>query len=366
MGNAVIDKPKKIAVLLPSMNVGGAERLVLEELKYLKDDPRFSFEVHLVFEKGIFFNELCRLGINVNVWNAPHKSLRMLKVYLNIIMHLRRTGCELLHCHLLNSIGSLLGFFAGIPTITTAHGDIAFGYWERIGFKKSTLVLGCGEKVAQNISRFVKKSKIGILNNAIHCHPQKTIKKRTNIEQMGIPVNSVILLSLGRLTKQKGYDILIRAMQQVVVEVPEAVLLIGGDGDDKQQLQNLIKKLSLDKHIQLLGIVENTHELIESCDLYINCSRWEGLPITLLEAMSHAKPIIATKTGGNPDVIIDGKTGILVESEDEDSLVNAILELIHDSAMQKNLAMNAKTLFLAEYGIEKHCERLAEYYKRIV
>ncbi|KAF0189233.1 MAG: lipopolysaccharide biosynthesis [Desulfobulbaceae bacterium] len=358
--------PVRVAILLPSLQVGGAERLVLEELNYLKDDPRFAFEVHLVFDEGPFFEELSGFGLPVYVWRAPHKSIRMIKIYWDISRHLRQKKCDVLHCHLLNSIGSLLGKLAGVPTVTTAHGDIAFKFWARFGFKRSALVLGCGEKVAKNLRRFVKRSKVGVLNNAVQSRPRKYSEQGSLINKLELSPNSFLLLTLGRLTQQKGYDILIHAMQKVVLAAPEAVLLIGGEGSDLQQLQELIKLLSLEKHVQLLGVVDNTHELLEQCHIYINSSRWEGLPMTLLEAMSHGKPIIATNVGGNPDVIIDGETGLLVEPADVDALSQSILTLLRDSVLRDKMAMEAKKLFLAEYGIEKHCEKLAAYYLSLV
>lgn len=357
-----MEKVKKIAVLLPSMQVGGAECLVLEELAFMKDDPRFAFEVHLVFEKGPFFNKLLELQIPVRIWNAPHKSVRMIKTYWDIGIYLRRTSCDILHCHLLNNLGPLMGMLAGIPTVTTIHADIVFGRLTRFWTTRSSLVLGCGEKVGQNISRFVRHSKVGVINNAVRFRHHKHLDEEIFMERLGISSCSLLMLSLGRLTKQKGYDVLIYAIKQVVEKVPGIVLVIGGEGEDELILLKLIRDLALDNHVKLLGIIQDTDEYFKHCHVYINSSRWEGLPMTLLEAMSYSKPIIATNVGGNADVVRNGKTGILVESEDIDALARAILTLVNDKTLREKIGSNAHELFMNGYSIEKHCEKLAKYY----
>ena len=128
------------------MVVGGAERLVSEELAYLKADPRFTFELHLVFDKGPFFQSAASLGVPVHVWNAPHKSVRMLKTYSDIIRYLRRTGCDILHSHLLDGIGPIVGRLAGARVVATVHNDKRYSPVEKFVLAKSDLVLGCGTR----------------------------------------------------------------------------------------------------------------------------------------------------------------------------------------------------------------------------
>jgi glycosyltransferase involved in cell wall biosynthesis len=358
--------PIKIAILLPSMQVGGAEKLVLEELTFLRDDQRFRFEVHLVFEKGQFFNHLLSLNIPIHVWNAPHKSVRMLKTYFDIILHLRRAGCDILHSHLLDTIGPIVGRLAGARVVATVHSDKRYGVKERFVLGRSDLVLCCGKEVLQNIRNFIPLEKMNFLNNAIRKQDVIDYRRQVSLERFGIDENSNILASLGRLHHEKGYDVLIKAFRTVIKDVPNVILLIGGDGEERNSLNELVESKGLGAHVKLLGLISETNDMLESCDVYINSSRCEGLPMTLLEAMAHGKPIVATNVGGNPEVVRNGMTGLLVPPENPEKLAEAIVKMLKDEPLRKNLGNAAFALFNGEYTIDRHCATLANYYLQVM
>ncbi|OGP13278.1 MAG: hypothetical protein A2052_02165 [Deltaproteobacteria bacterium GWA2_54_12] len=360
------EQVKRVAVLLPSMQVGGSERLVLEELSYLKNDPRFIFEVHLVFEKGPFFNELSVLGLPVRIWNAPHKSARMLGAYVNIIRYLRQTRCDILHSHLLDEIGPIVGKLAGARVVATVHSDKHYGAVDRFALSRSDLVLGCGKEVLRNISRFIPRRKVRVLSNAIHKPDNTRFCRKDVLRKFGIREESKLVVSLGRLARLKGYDLLIEAFRQVVTAVPDAVLLIGGEGEERGRLNTLVESAGIGESIRLPGIVREAHEVIASCDLYVNSSRWEGLPMTLLEAIAHGRPMVATDVGGNSEVVRDGVTGILVPPEDPERLACAIIRILKDDDLREKAGYEASVLFNSDYTINRHCEALAGYYHQVV
>ncbi len=361
------NSPKKVAVLLPSLHVGGAEKLVAEELIYMKDDPRFAFELHLVFDRGPFFDRVASLGLPVYVWNAPHKSIRVLNAYADIIKHLRRTRCDILHNHLLDHIGPIVGKLAGAQVLATVHSDKPYSAMEKLALATSDLVLACGSQVKNNICKFVPAGKVGVLDNAIRTSDNKKDFCRDNVlKKFGIKAGSKLVISLGRFTSLKGFDVLIEAFRRVVSEVPDAVLLIGGDGEEKGRLTKLVESYRLGGNIILPGMVIEVHELLAACDLYVNSSKWEGLPMTLLEAMAHGKPMVATNVGGNSEVVHEGSTGILVPPEDHERLSNAIIRMLKDDGARKKAGKAAWALFTQKYTIDKHCEKLAEYYMQLL
>lgn len=359
-------KTIKIAVLLPSLEIGGAERLVIDELACLKNDTRFSFELHLVFNKGAFFETFAAVGVPCYVWNAPHKSFSMLKSYAAIVRQLRKTRCQILHSHLLDGIGPIVGKLAGARVVSTVHNDVNYSWFERIVLGQSDLALGCGQLVLRNIRQFIPLEKTASLNNAIRS-PDKQEGKRSEVfARYGITPGSLLILSLGRLTRQKGYDVLIEAFRQVAADMSEAVLMICGDGDEKSRLGLVVKAAGLQGRVRLPGMVNNIHDMIAACDLYVNSSRWEGLPMTLLEAMAHGKPMVATQVGGNPEVVQDGLTGLLVPPDDPGSLAKAIICLLRDDSFREKASAAAQDLFRREYTIDRHCDTLKEHYLRLV
>ncbi|OGT31933.1 MAG: hypothetical protein A2W28_04490 [Gammaproteobacteria bacterium RBG_16_51_14] len=348
------------------MMVGGAERLVAEELTYLKDDPRFVLELHLIFEKGQFFQNVASLGVPVHVWNAPHKSARMLGAYLNIIRYLRQTRCDILHSHLLDEIGPIVGKLAGAKVVATVHSDKHYGAADRFALSRSDLVLGCGMEVLRNISRFIPRKKVKVLKNAIHKPDNTGFCRKDILQRFDIREESKLVVSLGRLARLKGYDLLIKAFRQVVTVVPDAVLLIGGEGEERSRLDDLIKSSGLQENVRLPGLVSEIHEVLASCDLYVNSSRWEGLPMTLLEAIAHGRAIVATDVGGNSEVVRDGVTGILVPPDDPDRLAGAIIRMLKDDEFRNKAGNEALVLFNSDYTIDRHCEALAGYYNQVL
>ena len=353
---------KKIAILLPSANVGGAERLILEELSFLINDHRFHFELHLVFEAGTLRDIFKKLGVSVHVWDAPHKSLRVILYYLKIVRYLRKEKFDILHVHLLYSIGPLVGLLAGLRVLTTIHSDVHYGPLERFCMRRSDLVLGCGSQVIRNLGNFIPGRKLKLLNNAIRPIALNTSQPKDTLSSMGLNGSNKIVLSIGRLMKVKGYDLLIEAFRRVLDKEPDAVLLIAGEGPDREKLEQQIKAAVLYKHVRLLGLVDNVNELLDLCDVYVNSSRWEGLPMTLLEAVAHKTPVVATDVGGNYEIVKNEETGLLVPPERADLLAEGILKILGDKIFADHLAEKAFELFEKNYSIEKHCSILASEY----
>lgn len=354
--------PIKIAIVLPTLAYGGAEKLVLEELRVLSKDNRFAFELILLFEPGPLFEEFNNLDIKIKVFNSSHKPLEIIFTYFMLYRYVRREKFDIVHVHLLCKPIILILKFLGSKFLLTVHNtERAFSFLEKITFVLSDKVIACGVGTYQFLKRFVADSKLFLLSNGIRRKKIKAkveeLKSRYNIQN-----NFPTILSIGSLTYQKGFEYLIKSIALLKVDYPKIKLLIAGDGKLRDSLQGLIGKLGLDEHITLLGIVKNVFELFELSDIYVNSSLWEGLPLTLLEAMSMKIPIIATNVGGNSEVIIDSQTGLLIKPESEYEIAEAIKKLVNNSEFAERLADNGYKLFKEKYTIEKHCEKLANLY----
>ena len=127
----------------------------------------------------------------------------------------------------------------------------------------------------------------------------------------------------------------------VIRRYPEAQFLIAGDGPERAALELLSAQLGVAGHVRFLGRSEAMAELFASLDVVVSASREEGLPITLLEAMASARPIVATTVGEVPTVLDRGKAGVLVPPEDQRALADAILALLDDPGLRKTYAERA-------------------------
>ena len=176
--------------------------------------------------------------------------------------------------------------------------------------------------------------------------------------------------SIGRLVWQKDYKLLIRVFEKLRKKSnAEVFLSIAGDGPLQGKLTELIQKLGLKKYVKLVGNVErsNIPAFLSSLDIYVQSSVSEGSPVTIKEAMAASLPIVSTNSGGIPEMIIDGETGILVPNADEDKFVNSIIKIINmKSSDRKIIGKNARNYAMTNLSISLLAKKQFELYSRII
>jgi glycosyltransferase involved in cell wall biosynthesis len=162
--------------------------------------------------------------------------------------------------------------------------------------------------------------------------------------ECGIPDDIPLIGTVGRLSKQKGQTHLIRSIALVLKSVNEARLLIVGHDDQglRPLLEAEIKRLGLTENVTLTGFREDVPDIMAAIDIFCLPSLWEGFGLVLLEAMAQARPVVASRVGSIPEVVLDGQTGILVEPGDEVALARALTELLVDQDRALNLGLAGK------------------------
>ena len=151
-------------------------------------------------------------------------------------------------------------------------------------------------------------------------------------KEYGLPAEAPLLGTVGRLSKQKGHYVLIKAMARVCRELPQARLLIIGHDDQglRDDLLARIREEGLDGKVILGGFRDEIPDIMASLDLFCLPSLWEGFGMVLIEAMAESKPIVASRVGSIPEVVEDGKTGLLVPPGDDKALAGALLQVLRD------------------------------------
>lgn len=176
-----------------------------------------------------------------------------------------------------------------------------------------------------------------------------------------IPNDRKLLLAVGRLTYQKGFDILIRAFAAVAHRCPDWDLIILGEGPDRSSLQSLVEASQLTKRVKMPGRVGNLSEWYERADLFVLSSRYEGFGLVIVEAAAHGCPIVATSCLSGPsDIITHGYDGWLVQPNDDCALASALEMLMHNQDLRQYLAANALQI-ASRYTVSQislHWERL--------
>jgi glycosyltransferase involved in cell wall biosynthesis len=181
-----------------------------------------------------------------------------------------------------------------------------------------------------------------------------------------LPHGAPVLVNVGALVAHKGQKHLIEAMPYVLREVPDAHLVIFGEGELRPALERQVKELRLDKHVLLPGFRDDVLQLMKSADLFVMSSVTEGLGSTVLDAMAMRLPVVATRAGGIPEAVVPGETGLLVPIRDGRELAGAIVRLLEDPATRRRMGEAGHARVSAEFGVGRMLEGTLAAYRRAV
>ncbi len=177
----------------------------------------------------------------------------------------------------------------------------------------------------------------------------------------GVPV----IVNVGALVGHKGQKHLIDAMPLVLREVPDAHLVIFGEGELRAPLERQIKQLSLGKRVLLPGFREDVMSLMKSADLFVMSSVTEGLGSAVLDAMAMGHAVVGTTAGGIPEAVVPDETGLLVEPGDHKALAAAVARLLKDQELRKQFGEAGRARVTEHFGVDRLVEGTLEAYRRI-
>src|SRR5262249_26066489 len=154
---------------------------------------------------------------------------------------------------------------------------------------------------------------------------------------LGLSLEHFVILLVARLDYLKDHATAIRTMQHVVPRLPNARLLLVGEGPERAQIEQLIDQHRLGANVRLLGLRKDIPQLLKASDLFLLTSISEGIPLTAIEAMAAGIPVVATQVGGMAEVVEDGVTGLLAPSGDDPALAGQILRLAEQPEMREQM-----------------------------
>jgi glycosyltransferase involved in cell wall biosynthesis len=196
--------------------------------------------------------------------------------------------------------------------------------------------LGVSQQVVNNLNQRPLPRLLGrraqVMYNSLDFRrfQNRQIDQAAKRAELGITPDALVIGSVGRLTRQKGYDILLHSIPTVLAHRPEVFFLIAGEGEMQNQLQAEAVQLGVDHAVRFLGRRTDVEDLLEVFDLFVSSSRWEGLPTVLLESIAAGLPIVATKVSGTVELIKNGVNGLLVPPENARSLAASIISVLSD------------------------------------
>jgi glycosyltransferase involved in cell wall biosynthesis len=184
-------------------------------------------------------------------------------------------------------------------------------------------------------------------------------------EAFWLPRHAPLVGNVAALVPHKGQRYLVEAAQLVVRLIPDARFVIFGEGELREHLEHLVREHHLEKHVLLPGFRADVLGYIKSFDVFAMSSVTEGLGTSLLDAMACARPIVATRTGGIPEVVEDGENGLLVPPRDRQALADALVRLLSDPALRDRLGAAGLTRVRARFTVEQMVAGTAAVYGRV-
>ncbi len=323
---------------------GGAEILIVNIAKYLSDN---GYSIHGLFIKDGWIREKFMDSGYETCYYPLSKSYDISFPY-TIYKFIKKHKINLIHAHEFhNSLyASIIGLLTGVQTICTFHGKNYHcdSFRNRMIMKfisKASKMVTVSEDIKKQICSLanIKPSAINVIENGVFI-PERIDKGYLKAE-LNLPDNSILIGSVGRLSKVKGHTYLIEAAQKIVDDRPDVYFVISGDGPDKDTLFNQIKRAGLSDKFFLLGNRNDISNILASLDIFALPSLSEGTSLALLEAMCFELPIIATRVGNNKAILKKKRGGVLIDPASVPDLVEGIFMMVDNNMHTKKFKENA-------------------------
>lgn len=342
----------RILHIINKLDIGGAEVMILDILKYANRDE-FDYHILLPYGKGELDNRAESYGINLHYLDTD-KSSGKLKLFRLAVKKIRELKPDLIHTHTRFSdfIGLFGGKLAGVKVrMMTIHQEgwyflgskpIFEGIFETffvVRYAHHFAVISKGVEVYAKKYGLIPKTKMTLVHNGID--PERVVppvkKGRSSLRaEMGIDEKEFVVIALGRLLIEKGFDILLNEFNKFRDRIGSGKLIIAGYGNMESELKKQAEDLGIKDQVVFYGKYDNPADLLRASDVFVHSSRIEGFGIVIIEAMATGIPVIASNVGGVPEIIEDGVDGFLFDHRQNGAL-SMLLERVYshrDSAME--------------------------------
>jgi glycosyltransferase involved in cell wall biosynthesis len=275
------------------------------------------------------------------------------------------------HDYKSNALGLLLRRFWPMHLVTTVHGWVKqtrrtpLYYWiDRVCLPHYEAVLCVSEDLRDRcLAAGVPAARCLLLENGIDT---AAYARRVGVAEakrrLGVPPDRFVIGAVGRLSAEKGFDVLLRAAARLLAAGHDLEVRIVGEGDQEADLRRLIAELGCPERMHLLGFSPDLIPLYEALDVFVLSSIREGLPNVLLEALALEAPVVATRVAGVPRLIQDGRNGVLVEPGSLPELTAALGRLLGDGPLRTRLAAAGRATVEADYSFARRMDRMARLY----
>ncbi|WP_144058897.1 glycosyltransferase [Rhodopirellula sp. SWK7] len=278
------------------------------------------------------------------------------------------------HDYKSNLLGLMLRRRHPMQLVTTVHGWVQktwktplYYFVDRQCLPRYDRVICVSQDLYDDCLRSgVAATNLSLIDNAIALDDYAASNDPAEAKQrLSFSTNTTLVVGVGRLSNEKGFDLLIRSIANLIDSGADVSLAIAGDGAEHDSLQQLIRSTGHQDRIRLLGFVADPRTVYRAADLYALSSRREGLPNVVLEAMAMGVPVLATRVAGMPTLISDDVNGRLVEPDDMDELQQALAALIADPSARQRYGEAGRQTVEERFSFEGRMKKMVDVYRSL-
>lgn len=380
---SLFEPMKRLRVLhVTATTTGGVGLLILFLIRHL---DRREFDLSVAFGRGYLLDkEFDEAGVQAYALSTSRRIgvFSIIKGIVEVYRILARGRFDIVQSH--TSVGGLIGRLAGWAARTpvvmwTVHGlgsHPGHAPWKRnllriverqLDRLTDHYVAVSRDLLEQGVRAGIYRAdKVTVIPNGLQLdHVPVEFDVRAKREQLGIPEDCPVIGTITRLEPQKANEEFLHAVARIAPEMPRLVVLIAGDGPERQQLEALAERLGLVPQVRFLGWRTDAVELLGALDVFCMSSRWEGCPMVLLEAMAMRRPVVATDIGGVREIVVDGETGLLVPCADSGAMAAAIGRLVTNDGDRQRMGEAGRRRVEQVFGAPDMLAGYARLYRRL-
>jgi len=370
---------RKVFYLVDSLNIGGTETQAVELARRI---PLAGYDVTLgcLRVQGPLLVRLQGAAVVVREFHPTGGVDTAAGLYqvLRLSWFLRRQKFDIVHTHDLwsNLLGIPAAWLAGVPAIVSSRRDLAHFEWyggkRRLWLRRIQNLSGAVLANATPIRDALiaedgfAPEKLCVIHNGVEI--EKFERNRGSREHVfpGSGNGKLIVLVGNMHTDVKGHPWLIESAPAVVREFPSTRFVLAGDGEQRAKFERQVAEFGLQQNFLFLGRRTDIPEILACCDIAVLPSRAEGLPNAALEYMAAGLPTVLSRVGGNAELVENGETGLLVPAENSQALSAALLKLLHDPGLARQIAQNGHEFVVRNFSFERLVREVDDLYTELL
>lgn len=360
-------EPIRVMHVIETLEVGGAENVLADLVNFCS--PRFVPYVCCLRASGPVEARL-REGIKVFVMNQAHGNdyslpFRLARLfrhncidvvvshgwgtYLESVLARRFSGARVM-VHVVH------GDFPPYPAGRRSDVKRRIRHWSEGLFSAGVhqfvaVSQGVKNEIVRHVS--IPLDRIRVVHNGVSIGKKNPLLGAQKRAILGLNPEDVVIGSVGRLAPVKNYPCLLTAFRQAKKEWPDLKLILVGDGEEREKLEQITRDLGLKKDVFFLGQRNDVEDWMHAFDLFAISSSYEGISRSILEAMSSHLPVVVTDVGGNREVVVDEMTGCIVPPNATDEMANAILKITKNSSLRLEMGLKGFERVKEKFNIEQ-------------